>query len=68
MEYLFCRMPWTMVNRIAEVIVVGHVDTLTKFCPNMPDFFFVVVFFVIFVFQFSDFFFLLLLLLLYKLN
>ena len=41
----FCRMPLTLVNRSAEVIVVGQVDTLINFCPNMvrfrirPDFF-----------------------------
>ena len=38
-------MPLTMVNRSAEVIVVGQVHTLINFCPNMvrfrirPDFF-----------------------------
>ena len=49
-------MALTMVNRSAEVIVVGQVDTLINFCPNMvrfrkrPDvlvvsfFFFIVIF------------------------
>ena len=31
-------MPFTMVNRIAEVIVVGQVNTLINFCPNMVRF------------------------------
>ena len=31
-------MALTMVNRSAEVIVVGQIDTLINFCPNMVRF------------------------------
>ena len=67
-----------MVNRSAEVIVVGQVDKLTNFCPNMvrfrirPDFFgrlFYFYFFLLLVLYFSfRFCFLSLSLLLYKMN
>ena len=66
-------MPLTMVNSSAEFIVVGQIDTLINFCPNMvqfrirPDFFVVFFFFFFLYFSFSIFF-LLLSLLLYKLN
>ena len=67
-------MALTMVNRNAEVIVVGQIDTLINFCPNMVRFrirldlfgrfFFLFFYFCILVFDL----FLLLSLLLYKLN
>ena len=31
-------MPLTMINRSAEVIVVGQVDTVINFCPNRVRF------------------------------
>ena len=31
-------MPLTMVNRSAEIIVVGQVDTLINVCPKMVRF------------------------------
>ena len=53
-------MPLTMVNRSAEVIVVGQGDTLINFCPNMvrfrirPDyfgrFFFLIIFLLLFLY------------------
>ena len=52
-------MPWTMFNRNAEVIVVGQVDTLVNFYPNMvrfrirPDFFLSFFFFFFFFFYLS---------------
>ena len=49
----FCRIPLSMVNRSAEVIVVGQVDALTNFCSNMVRFRirsdFLVVFFLFFI-------------------
>ena len=66
-------MPLGMVNRSAEVIVVGQVDTFINFCPNMvrfrirPDFFGRFIFYCYFCILVFDCF-LLLSLLLYKLN
>ena len=70
-------MPLTVVKHSADGIVVGLIDTLINFCPNMvrfrirPDLFvvfFFFFFFLLFLYFSFRFVFLLLSLLLYKLN
>ena len=64
MEYLFVECQLTMINRSAEVIVVGQVHTVINICPNLvrfrirPDFlvvFFFNNYFCILVFDFVSF-------------